>query len=738
LKLEIPGRRRDRASAPAPSSADRLFEISLLLMLATAFVTLATTGKLDLLSRVVLAGALVLKLWTHLRRIDLGLAPRTVNRLAIAYVGFYALDLLVISRGASLTDRTLNATVHLVLFTTVIKIFSARTYRDYGYLAALSFLMMLAAAVLTVSSNYLTGFTFYLLFTTTTFISYEIKRSAETAASTDSADSRGAPVIAHNPSLEKALMGMALALAAGIAAAAAALFFVVPRYHTGYLSGVSMQAQNVTGFSEQVSLGDILHIMQSNLVVMRVVGEGDPRQFQGLKWRGIGLTSFDGRHWYNDDTDLVAVPRAGPGRFLLPAEGWARHFRHPVRYRVLLSPLSTDILFAAATPRELTGGLRLLALDETGSIRNPQHENAAASPAGYEVVSETGIPAASDLRRASSDYPASVRFAYLKLPALDPRIGQLAAQIVTTAGNNYDRAAAIERYLRTSFSYTLDPMAIEARDPVGSFLFKSKQGYCEYFASAMAVMLRTQGIPARLVNGFQTGSYNRVGNDFVVRARDAHSWVEVYFPEYGWVPFDPTPPDPRPAVVSSALDDYLDAFGLFWNEWVINYDFAHQVQLAQEIERDSHRARFNLRLRFRLWQWRGELLVRRLEGWAVTHKLLVMAAALSLLIIILLADTLASGGLNRLRFALALRRGNSMLRPNDAALLYHEYLRVLGRKGLRKAPHVTPQEFASSLSDRTLAPFTREFTRLYNALRYGRESVPVERLRSLLEQIRQA
>jgi len=104
----------------------------------------------------------------------------------------------------------------------------------------------------------------------------------------------------------------------------------------------------------------------------------------------------------------------------------------------------------------------------------------------------------------------------------------------------------------------------------------------------MVVMLRTLGIPARLVNGFQTGSYNRVGQDFVVRARDAHSWVEVNFPQYGWISFDPTPADPNP-LVPGTLDDYLDAAGLFWNEWVINYDFFHQVRLVSELEQDSHR-----------------------------------------------------------------------------------------------------------------------------------------------------
>src|SRR5581483_6937368 len=135
-----------------------------------------------------------------------------------------------------------------------------------------------------------------------------------------------------------------------------------------------------------------------------------------------------------------------------------------------------------------------------------------------------------------------IRLIYLRLPRQDRRITDLARQITALATNSYDRAVAIQDYLCHNFGYTLDPLAIDVSDPIGSFLFKSRRGYCEYFAAAMTVMLRSLNIPARLVNGFQTGTYNRVGKDFVVRARDAHSWVEVYFPQYGWIPFDPTPP----------------------------------------------------------------------------------------------------------------------------------------------------------------------------------------------------
>ena len=133
---------------------------------------------------------------------------------------------------------------------------------------------------------------------------------------------------------------------------------------------------------------------------------------------------------------------------------------------------------------------------------------------------------------------------YLQLPRLDPRVAPLAEQITASEGNNYDKAVALERYLRTHFGYTLQLGRSAQRDPLAYFLFERKQGHCEYFASAMAVMLRTLRIPSRVVNGFRTGEFNDVTSQYLVRASNAHSWVEAYFPGYGWISFDPTPAAP--------------------------------------------------------------------------------------------------------------------------------------------------------------------------------------------------
>ena len=172
---------------------------------------------------------------------------------------------------------------------------------------------------------------------------------------------------------------------------------------------------------------------------------------------------------------------------------------------------------------------------------------------------------------------------YLKLPPLDVRISKLAEEITAQAPNNYEKAVALERYLSTHFGYTLELPRTLARDPLANFLFERKRGHCEYFASSMAVMLRSLRIPSRIVTGFRGGEFNDLTGQYVVRASDAHSWVEAYFPGFGWISFDPTPAGSVPARTGwSRLQLYLDAAASFWREWIINYDVSHQRTLGKD------------------------------------------------------------------------------------------------------------------------------------------------------------
>jgi transglutaminase-like putative cysteine protease len=164
----------------------------------------------------------------------------------------------------------------------------------------------------------------------------------------------------------------------------------------------------------------------------------------------------------------------------------------------------------------------------------------------YHALSMIPLVDERTLRAAGQRYPDWLRERYLALPSTVPdRVRALAVELTASEPTPYDRVKAIERYLRT-FPYSLDvPHPPSSRDVADYFLFDLKQGYCDYYATTMVVLTRAAGVPARLAMGYASGTYNLNSKRFVVTEADAHSWVEIYFPDIGWVPFEPTASRPQ-------------------------------------------------------------------------------------------------------------------------------------------------------------------------------------------------
>ncbi|MEQ8673095.1 MAG: transglutaminaseTgpA domain-containing protein [Aggregatilineales bacterium] len=162
----------------------------------------------------------------------------------------------------------------------------------------------------------------------------------------------------------------------------------------------------------------------------------------------------------------------------------------------------------------------------------------------YTALSSMSIATAFDLRAASVNYPAWLNPTYFYVsPSVSERTRDLARQIIIESGavNPYDQAKAIESWLRANITYNESiPQPPRGQDPVDWVLFDYREGYCNYYASAMIVMLRSLGIPARMAAGFAQGTWDAEENAFIVTERDAHTWVEAYFPGYGWIEFEPT------------------------------------------------------------------------------------------------------------------------------------------------------------------------------------------------------
>ncbi|MGC2263492.1 MAG: DUF3488 and transglutaminase-like domain-containing protein [Candidatus Acidiferrales bacterium] len=723
----------------------RYFEVSLFLLVATAVLTLLATRKLDLVSEIVAPVALAYKGVRLSRGCGPEISPRTATALVLAYFLIFPLDLWFFSRDLAAGSPNpmlyagLLAAVHILLFATIVRLYSVRTIRDSVFLALLAFAAMLAAAILTVNTLFLAALALFLLLAVSSFVGLEIRRSSEGAVS---------PAFAAGSRLARSL-NRALALTSVLVAASAlvvggVIFFIIPRFTAGYLSALNLRPTLMSGFTDSVTLGEIGEIQQSTAVVMRIRVQGDPSRAQEIHWRGGVLTDFDGRRWFTPAPEPRILAPDPSGAYQLGPAPLPPRSSFLLRYTVLMEPVATDAIFLASDPLTVRGHFGLdprfersprdyLILDDTGTVLDPLHTGA---PAHYDAVSQVPLVPPQKLRDTSTDYSPEIRDTYLQLPQLDPRIPELARKITARDTTPYDKAADLERYFHTSFRYTLDLSDMNKPDPLAYFLFTKRAGHCEYFASAMVLMLRTLGIPARYVTGFLPGEFNDLAQDYIIRASDAHSWVEVYFPQYGWITFDPTPPgEAKRGGLFSRVGMYWDWFQFSWNEWIINYDFTHQLSLARGVRQSSvswsegisnyyHEKRRRAVDFLKLWQARVSASPYALPG-----------ALIFLLVLLIYYRGRALGGFVAIRWRLRARR-EGQLPPELAAFEYRQMLRLLERRGWRKSPAQTPLEFAASIRVPEFAGPVAELTQLYQSARFGSQPADARRVSSLLRAIK--
>jgi transglutaminase-like putative cysteine protease len=709
------------ATGLLPGTLQRYFEVALYLLVLMGFGTLASTGGLGIATVVLTSAALLFRGYLLFRGRAWLIPERWTAFLTLVYVAFYLADYFLISGGF------LQATVHLVLFVMVVRLFSAQRDRDFYFLSVIAFLMVLAAALLTVDSVFLLAFGVFMLLAVVCVILMEMRHISGKAR----VHSRESGMGLTNRKMATSLAVASPALVLCILLGAAAIFFLLPRASAGYLGAYAPGGEISTGFGDTVELGRIGEIQQSGSLVMHIQIEGDDRGSFDLKWRGIALGKFDGRVWSNSQAQRPLFPDLN-GRFVMPPPATVRQgSHHPIFYRVLMEPVGMNVFFLASTPESLEGNYGHVAIDDGGAVfdQDPEH------PVNrYRASSDIEQASAGDLRAAGETYPPEAVSSYLRLPELDGRIPRLAEQITASADNNYDKARALETYLRTHFGYSLQLSRTVPHDPLANFLFERKQGHCEYFASSMAVMLRTLGIPSRVVNGFRTGEFNDLTSQYVVRASNAHSWVEAYFPNHGWVAFDPTPGASIPARTGwSRASLYVDAMASFWREWIVNYDVGHQQSLAVSV---GSRSRELLRA-LRHW-WHGHyerlLVAARHSGNSVTGSPLRWTLGGALIAAVLLLVVNARGLLRSLdRLRLAARPEKS---PQRAATIWYERMtKNVARRGWRKLPTQTPDEFVSGIEDAEVRERVAEFTRHYESARFDDSVEDVRRLPELYEQI---
>jgi transglutaminase-like putative cysteine protease len=646
--------------------------IAAYLLVTDGVLTLYAAGLVGLLGLGLVAIALGLAWW----RAGSGRRMDRLDRVLVLAVAAAATAHVVY-----VAESALDGFVSLLVLLVLLRLGTARSLGDLRDAGLLSFFMLVAASSVAFGVSLLFAFVGFLALGTWMLMLHHVVSESELAAQDPS-----------TPGIFR------LSVAGSLAAITitSALFFVIPRVGQASLPIRSELRRMITGFTSQVELGAIGEIETDTTVVMRVslpdAGTA-ASALPGLRWRGIALDQFDGRGWTASRPERRAL-RTPPWGIL--RVGTSRGVGRVLTQEIFLEPIGTDVIFAA--PRVLNVRLSApgLLIDDAGGLSI----GTAGARLHYTVESELESPG-----RVTPPPPRPLddasRERYLQLPPLGSRIPALARR-VTAGAEGSEAAGRLTAFLARELRYSLIQGRTPGVDALEDFLFVRRSGNCEYFATALAIMLRTVGIPARLVNGFQRGEWNPYGEYLAVRLSDAHSWVEAWIEGQGWVTFDPSPRAEGDAA-RGRLGLYLDALRMRWYRYVVNWSLKDQVDLASSLRHTARR-------------WRPEW--PTLGGWPRPSASLVLGV----------------GAAVALAFVWRRRRGDAVVRMrlgrHDVPDFYRRALRRLARRGIRPAPHETAREFCARVQAEApaWADAADALTQAYERVRFGGASlVPADR-----------
>lgn len=482
------------------------------------------------------------------------------------------------------------------------------------------------------------------------------------------------------------------------------LFLLFPRLQ-GPLWGLPQQSASQTGMSDRMSPGDFSQLSLSDEIAFRVEFATLPPSPSALYWRGPVLWDFDGRTWQTRWQTSQAVPN-------LPVQAEANGGR--VQYAITLEPHRQRWLFLLGLPRvrppALPGQETTLGPDLQWLSKNPINQRLR-----YQVEADL------DYRLEPDSLSPAARARTLALPEGNPQARALAREWANKWANKSQGGQqaivdqALAHFRNEAFFYSLKPPLL-GENSVDDFLFVSRRGFCEHYASAFVVLMRAAGVPARVVTGYQGGERNPLADYWIVRQRDAHAWAEVWLPNQGWTRVDPTaavapnrverglnaalPAGERPAGLMTLNANWLlplrqgwDLINNQWNQWVLGYNQDRQRQ-------------FLARLNPFLATWQG-------MAWGLA----VAAGAALLFASLWLIPRLAR------------------VRLDAPSRLYARFCQRLQRRGIVRGDNEGPADFArrAAALRPDLAASIAQISRMYLDLRYGRaEAGQLDRLKQMI------
>ena len=506
------------------------------------------TGWLPVALYWVVVGLFLLRAW----RGEEGWLPYwAMNVLAILYLPFLALDLSVLWRG-----RALQPLVHLVLFALAVKLWGLHRENEKWHALLAIFFLFVAAMGTSVHPAVLAYFVAHLVLTLLLLARFTaahlLERHGRAGATTAMVPMRGFVV-------PGTLFSLVLAVP---------LFVILPRFQDPYIAVVGASGSGVTTLErlrDRLDLDTIGRARNDRAVVMRLNYQSTPPPAHEARFKASVYDRFEDNSWRRSRGGFDPLRRSPGGVFDLapaPVRSWMEIWLQPQGRADLVLPVDAAVVEVAAT-RVAVKATGVVALP----VRPPTTLNFRAGLSARALMPELSASTATSEESSGG--------------GVSPRINELAAQVMGE-GSDAERAARAAAHLRQEYSYTLDLMGSGSADPLEEFLFRTRAGHCELFASSLVLMLRSQGIPARLVTGYLGTEFNPLEGYHIVRNSNAHAWVEALAGDGGWRILDPTPPAGRPQAADPGLLGLLqqawDFLEFRWDRYVISYGFYDQAR----------------------------------------------------------------------------------------------------------------------------------------------------------------
>ncbi len=604
------------------------------------------------------------------------------------FYGFYFGPFTVVLLYFVLNLPLLDTFCYILLALLFTRIVFKKEINDYLFCNMISLACLLIGAMGTADFSFGVIFMIFFIVISWSMILYHLRVEKEDEIKLDSKAHRYTPSDKNafkKEKIEGSFFGLTSFLVLGSFIITLIIFFIMPRLAKGYLTLYQKSGQPISGFSNEVELGDIGRIKLDQSVVMRIETFKDQKKLipgNDIYWRGIALDHYDGRRWSNTFLNKQKVKKTGRSNFRIDN---VKKFSEILKQVIYLEPMDSNVIFATGRPLNLNAPFQWMRMDYNNSLYRSEYPygrvrliiNSDFSKKGrYQLSPEEG------------NMPVSLRERYLQLPTLSSRFITFTRDVVKGVKEKHQQAKVMESYLKTQFGYTLIQSQPKDISPVDNFLFERKEGHCEYFASAMVLMLRTSGIPARLVNGFLRGEWNEVGEYLLVRQSHAHSWVEALVDNKGWVTFDPTPAAAIPAfsrTIFFRMDRYLDALRMKWYRYIINYSWRDQQTITINVRHQTIKIKDKFNANF------SEML--ELFKTKMTNSQPDKIALYVVLLVIILI-------LGKKMFSLpALRWRKNSYCHQKALDVYFKMLILLRKKGFEKKETLIAKEFACQIKN---------------------------------------